>query len=313
MLSFLLIVAGCALLYLGAEWLVTGATEIAGRFNIPRAIAGLTLVALGTSAPELFVNLLAASRGQTDFAMSNVAGSNLANICLGFGICTLVATINIPWRVFRIDLAFLLLTSLVIVVALQMQPVHVLPFRITFLLTAMLAVYFVTLLGRSHDVDEVPSSDVRPRLLPGIAHLTVGSALLYLGAEIVLKMSQQFAESLGVPSPIIGLTLVAAGTSIPDITASIVASRKNENDIAVGNILGSNISNIAFVLNGTLVTAGTSLSTSYLGSVDFLAVLGFSGVIVLGALWRTRLSPVVGCGLIGLYFVFMIWRVAEVV
>jgi len=315
MLSFLLIVVGCGLLYLGAEWLVTGATEIADRFRIPRSIAGLTLVALGTSAPELFVNLLAAAAGHTPFAMSNIAGSNLANICLGLGICSVIATVHIHWRVFRIDLAFLVLTSVIVVAALQMKPIHHLPYNTAIVFSAMLLIYFVTLVRRGQADEDVAPDDGQAAHNPvrGILYMLGGAVLLYGGAELVLRMSAQFAKSLNVPEAIIGLTLVAAGTSIPDITASIVAARRKENDIAVGNILGSNVSNIAFVLNGTLLMAGTGLTTNHLGAVDFFAVLAFSILIVVVALLKSQLPALSGFCLIMIYASFICWRILQVV
>lgn len=308
------ILFGCALLFFGAEWLVRGSTIVAVRLKIPKAVAGLTLVALGTSAPELFVNLLSASRGHTGFAMSNIAGSNLANLCIGFGICGLVGTISVPFSTFRSDLAFFLGSPIVVVVGLLVAPRNQLDFpSSTFLLTALLIAYFLTLVFRAREQTEEPTDAVAGESLTrGLLQLVLGSVFLYGGAETVLAMSIGFARAMGMSEAVIGLTIVAAGTSIPDITASVVATMKNENDIAVGNILGSNVSNIVFVLNGTLLTAGTSLRTDFLGTMDFIAVLVASMLFALKLGFQRSVTKTSGGCLIAAYLMFLCWRIVQV-
>ena len=220
-IEFSLILLGCFLLAFGAEWLVSAAALIAERFRIPKAVAGLTVVALGTSAPELIVNVLSAARGDTDFAMSNVAGSNLANLCLGFGLCAVIGTLPVSLKTFRSDLFWLVLTPGVIVAALLTAPKHVVALPVAGALSVILAIYFVSVVRRSRGAIEG-----EPREQPigrALLMLAGGALLLYFGAELVLQMSSKVAETLGISSAIIGLTIVAAGTSIPDIAASVVA------------------------------------------------------------------------------------------
>ena len=143
--------------------------------------------------------------------------------------------------------------------------------------------------------------------------LAAGSLLLYFGAELVLQMSSKVAEALGISSAIIGLTIVAAGTSIPDVAASVVAARRGETDMAIGNLIGSNISNIVFVLNATLIVSWNGLSTDRAGTIDFLAVLCSSMVFVVMVLPKQRLPLASGVALIVLYLCYVGWRVASLV
>lgn len=311
-LDLLLIIFGCVLLYYGAEWLVAGATVIAEYFRIPKSIAGLTLVALGTSAPELFVNLLSASSGHTKFAMSNIAGSNLANLCLGFGCCAIIGTLVVSRKTFRIDLSFFVLTPLIVVIGLFLPEPNFLPLATSAILTLILVAYFISVIRRSQEETDAETVADKPPPRRGFLQLIGGSLLLYGGAELVLKTSTAFAQNLGISEAIIGLTIVAAGTSIPDISASIVAIRHKENDLAVGNILGSNISNIAFVLNATLLVSWGGLPTSNMGTMDYVAVLVVSGSFM-AMLWlRETVTKGVGIGLIAVYVAFIGWRIVNI-
>jgi cation:H+ antiporter len=248
---------GCVLLYLGANWLVRGAAAVADSLGIPKAVIGLTLVAFGTSAPELFVNLIAAWRGETDLALSNISGSNLANLCVGFGICGLISRIRIRRDLFAPDLVLQSLSVIVIVALLLVPPLLHLPLWSVFPLIGLLLVYFVSLTRRSQILDS--ATGCRRTAAVGFAFSILGGACLYGGGEAVLYAAIEIAELIHISEALIGLTIVAAGTSIPDITASIVAARKGEDSIAVGNLLGSNISNVLVVLNGTVLVARKGL------------------------------------------------------
>ena len=308
-IEFSLILLGCVLLAFGADWLVSAAAIIAEHFRIPKAVAGLTVVALGTSAPELIVNVLSAARGDTDFAMSNVAGSNLANLCVGFGLCAVMGTLTVSLRTFRTDLLWLILTPGVIVAALLTTPVNVVGLPVASILSVILVIYFVSVVRRSRGaIEEEPGEQPIGRALLMLAG---GSLLLYVGAELVLQMSSKVAGTFGISSAIIGLTIVAAGTSIPDIAASVVAIRRGETDMAVGNLIGSNISNIVFVLNATLIVSWNGLSTDRSGTIDFVAVLCSSLLFAAILLPKQRLAAQSGIALIVLYLCYVGWRIAE--
>jgi cation:H+ antiporter len=280
---------GAALLVLGAEWLVRGASLIARRFNIPAHVIGLTLVALGTSAPELFVNVLAAWNGKTDFALANVSGSNLANLCVGFGLCALLAKAHIRRRDFSSDTVLLCVTPLLVLGMMYAQADRSLPWLAVVPLTAILAYYLRTLKGRTSD-DELSESALTTGIGWGIGQFVAGVASLYFGGEIVLKSAMAVAQELHVGADVIALTIVAFGTSIPDITASVVAARRGEHGIAAGNILGSNISNVALVLNASLLANAGPLKSSGPVRMDYLVVVLVS-LLVCGLVYRLDCVP----------------------
>ncbi len=259
MLEIIQFVGGVALLCVGAHWLVTGASSIAIAFGLPKHVVGLTLVAVGTSAPEFFVNVLAALEGKTDFALSNVSGSNLANMCLGFGLCSFVAHVRIRRKEFGSDMFLNWVAPVVVLVMMLANPHHVLSIWAVVPMLFMLAFYAYTLQGRKTDEEqaELASSMWKAFLL-----FLVGIVGLYFGGEFVLNAAVNTAQELHIHEDVIALTVVALGTSVPDITASVIAASKGEGGIAVGNIVGSNLANILVVLNGTLMVSGQSLMTN---------------------------------------------------
>ena len=312
LVHILLLLGGCVLLYAGATWLVRGASELATALNIPKSIVGLLLVAFGTSAPELIVNLIAAFDGETSFALANVSGSNLTNLLVGFGLCGVLGGLIISWRTFVLDLWALVLSATIPIVVLlwhgHMPIVAVIP-----LLAGVLA-YIWTIRKRfqEHVPTEIDPDHLHP-LLSSLLFL-LGAGVLYGGGHLVLTGAIAIAENLQIKASLIGLTLVAAGTSIPDAVASIVAARRGEHDIAVGNLLGSNIANILVVLSGTLLAAWTGANTIHLEADewtkwDYTAVLvasvGFFGA---AARWG-RIGRVGGILMIACFCLYMGLRV----
>jgi cation:H+ antiporter len=299
---------GVALLSLGASWLVRGASTIAIAFGIPKHVIGLTLVALGTSAPEFFVNVIAAWHGETDFALSNVSGSNLANLCVGFGLCAFVASVTIRRKDFGSDVTINWAVPLVIFGLMSLSATHQLPFLTVIPLCLFLVVYGFSLTGRSAGAEE--EGGISPTSWPFAWLLFVaGITCLFFGGEMVLHAAITTAERLNVPEDIIGLTIVAFGTSVPDITASVVAARKNEHGIAVGNIVGSNISNLLVVLNSTIIVSGQSLPTNGGIRFDYLAVTAVSLFCWILAMSIERVPKWAGLLLLLFYVVYLTIRV----
>ncbi len=275
---------GITLLGLGADWLVKGAATIGQKCNMPKHVVGLTLVALGTSAPELFLNLIAAWQQETRLALANVSGSNLANVCVGFGLCSLVGRVAAQPTQFGGDLQLIVLAPAAVIFGFYTNPDRMLPFWFFGLLTLMLLYYLYTLRGRESHEDDV--AEAAGSIVAGLMLFFLGVVFLSAGGELVLRAALNIARSLNIGEDIIGLTIVAAGTSIPDVTASVVATRRKEYGIAVGNILGSNISNIVLVLNGTILVSGRGLPTNSPIRLDY-ALVFLTSLICYGA----RASP----------------------
>lgn len=301
------LIVGLAFLYYGAEWLVSGAIRIAENVGISRTVVGLTLVAFGTSAPELFVNVVAASRGHIDFALANVSGSNLANIGIGFGFCALIATTIIRRAEFFVDAMYCAGAPMIVFGFFVLDPNGHLPLWSIVVLVTLLTLYLLTI--RSRASDEYGTEEVSGSLLNGILVFMSGSLALYGGGEVVFWAALRMARSLGVSESLVAYLLIAAGTSIPDITASIVAVRKGENTIAVGNLLGSNIFNVLLVLSATLGIARQPLVPSKILVLDYAAVCVISIMLVLFMLFRQRLTRAAGGVLLVLYLAYTFYRI----
>lgn len=318
--SFLL-TCGCILLYAGATWLVRGASEIAVALKIPKAIVGLSLVAFGTSAPELIVNLIAAYQGETGFALSNVSGSNLTNLFVGFGLCGVISGLVIRRRTFLYDLWALVLSAAIpLVIMLLHGDSPKLPLWSALPLIAGLIIYISTIRKRSKDLPlEVPHETNRKGVVLSFALFFLGAVTLYFGGRLVLQGAVAFAEELNIDTSLVGLTIVAAGTSIPDAIASVVAARRGEYDIAVGNLLGSNIANILLVITGTLLASflGTESADGSAGTlqanhkivIDYTMILVASVIFCAVAIRWGRIARTGGLLMIASYLCYMGLRI----
>ncbi|MHC4945897.1 MAG: calcium/sodium antiporter [Planctomycetota bacterium] len=308
----LLVMPGFVILYFGAEWLIRGATSIALYLNVSKVVVGLTLVAFGTSSPELFVNLVAAYRDHTSFALSNVSGSNLTNLCLGFGLCSLVGAVFVRRQRYLYDLIFLFLTPAIVLFAFTIYPGGgELPFLTCLLFAALLGLYLYSAskrLKKSHG-NHRENGKPRKQLWQGILWFLGGIGMLYGGGELILYCSIRIAEHLGVSEAVIGLTIVAIGTSIPDVMASVIAIRRGETSIAVGNLVGSNIFNILLVLGGTLLASGQHLLADERVTMDYGAVTAVSFLFFLIVLKSSRFYRFSGILFIVLYASYMIYRI----
>jgi cation:H+ antiporter len=319
--NLLLIAAGCVLLYFGADWLVRGASTIADALGAPKAVIGLTLVAFGTSAPEMFVNLLAGYQGETGFALSNVSGSNLTNICVGFGLCGLLGGVAIKWSTFRADFVVLVLSAGMIAgFLLIFRADPRLPFWTTVPLLGVLTIYLISLGRRGvAGPERVPPAETSAASLwLQVGLVLLGVAALYGGGKLVLASAISIAQRFHVDPALIGLTIVAAGTSVPDTIASVIAARRQEHEIAVGNLLGSNISNVLVVLSGTLLASrlggkpaaspGVLLASGDI-LVDYVMVCVVSLALIAVAATMQRVRRPAGIALLVFYFGYMTYRV----
>ena len=255
------LISGIVVLYFGAVWLVRGASRLASSLGVSPIVVGLTIVSLGTSAPELVVCLVAALQGNPGLAIGNVMGSNLANIGLILGLTSLVHPLEVKHRVVWREMpVMLLITFAIYPIAFD----RVLSRTDGFMLLLVLLAYLVWVFRSGHP-DEIKSSH-GPRdsmatseeaasllNLKDIGHVALGSAFLVLGGYCIVKGAVEVASALGISEVIIGLTVVAIGTSLPELATSLVAAMRQEVDIAVGNIIGSNIFNLTAIFGTTAV------------------------------------------------------------
>ncbi len=261
-------IAGLGLLVLGAEALVRGASRLAAALGIPPLIIGLTIVAFGTSAPELAVGLHAAVSAQAGIAVGNVVGSNIFNILFILGLSALVAPLTVSQRLIRLEVPLLVVLS---VAVLLLGRDGRLGRADGLLLTAGLAAYigFLMVHGRRARPDPEPAAEAARRggWIKNTAFVLAGLGLLILGSRWLVDAAVVLARRLGVGELTIGLTVVAAGTSLPELVTSVVASFRGERDIAVGNVIGSNLFNLMGVLglSGLAAPDGIAVSSAALG------------------------------------------------
>ncbi|QBX34351.1 calcium/sodium antiporter [Paracoccus liaowanqingii] len=246
-MTYLLFVLGLVALFFGGELLVRGATAVARHFRLSPMLIGLTIVGFGTSAPEMLVSVQAALAGQPAIAIGNVLGSNIANILLILGISSVIAPLVIPVKKLWRDLGFMLLATAVIWIMLLDGTVTRLD---GVLLIAGLVVFLVTafLTSKVEDV-EVAQGDVVQ--WKAWAMTLGGLIVLVVGARLLVNSSTELARAFGISEAVIGLTIVAVGTSLPELATSLIAAIRKQTEIAVGNIVGSNIFNIFAILGVT--------------------------------------------------------------
>ncbi len=254
MVALGLLVGGLVLLVLGAEWLVRGASQLASRAGIPPLAIGLTVVAYGTSAPELAVSVNAALSGQADIAVGNVVGSNTCNVLLILGLSALAAPLIVSSQLVRLDVPLMIAVSVgVIVLALDGNFGRV----DGFILLAVAIGYTVLqlLLARREASIDADAAPPEGSFGASMAFVVVGLGLLILGSQFMVSGAVSIAQAWGVSELVIGLTVVAVGTSMPELMTSVVASLRGQRDIAVGNIVGSNLFNLTAVLGAAAVVA----------------------------------------------------------
>lgn len=249
------LISGIVVLYFGAEWLVRGASKLASALGVSPIVVGLTVVSLGTSAPELVVCVVAALQGNPGLAIGNVMGSNLANIGLILGLTSLVHPLGVNHRVVWREMPIMLL------ITFSIYPIafdRVLSRMDGFILLVTLLAYLFWVFRSGHP-EEIESSH-GPRdsttsvvSLKDIGQVALGSTFLVLGGYCIVTGAVEVASTLGVSEVIIGLTVVAIGTSLPELATSLVAAMRQEVDIAVGNIIGSNVFNLTAILGTTAV------------------------------------------------------------
>ncbi|MEK9499689.1 calcium/sodium antiporter [Gaopeijia maritima] len=282
----LLLLMGVGVLYFGAEWLVRGATRLAGALGVSPMVIGLTVVSMGTSAPELVVCLVAALGGNSDLAMGNVMGSNLANIGLILGVTAMVRPLEVAGRVITREIPVMVAVTLLLFPLVWDGSLDRPDGLILLVVLALYLLFINRAAGEETDAvkgefdvyDEKATPDAKT-IAGSLALVLGGSIGLVLGGRAIVMSAEFIAASFGVPDLVIGLTLVAVGTSLPELATALVAAMRKEADIAVGNIIGSNVFNIAAILGITAtvtpIRVVPNVVREELPAVLFLSLLAF--------------------------------------
>lgn len=274
LLDFLFITLGMALLIFSANWLVEGASSVAARFGVPHLTIGLTVVAFGTSMPELMVNILASTSGNSGLAIGNVVGSNTINVFLILGVAAVVKPLRVQSKTVRVEIPFSLLAAVVLFISandmlLNGSSESVLT-RTDGLTLLCIFVIFLYYTFRSAKADALaPATEVKQQHLGlSIAMIVAGIIGLFGGGKLIVDAAVSISRMLGVSDTLIGLTVVAIGTSLPELATSVVAAYKGNSDIAVGNVVGSNIFNVFFILGVSSIISPLPLHSS--ANIDLL-------------------------------------------
>ncbi|MCP4675636.1 MAG: calcium/sodium antiporter [Deltaproteobacteria bacterium] len=301
----ILLVGGGLAVWLGAEGMVRGSVKLAGYLGVPSLIIGLTVVAFGTSAPELVVSSFASARGHGQIALGNVIGSNIINIGLVLGLSTLLAPISVGAQVLKRDV------SVVVVVTLGVVVMAWIGGQVSRIDGIILLLGFATHTVMSYKLALKEQSRItttpgwkRPELKSyHIGILIGGTIILAGGAEGMVKGAVGIAEDFGISKRIIGMTIVAFGTSVPELAASMVAAKHGEGDLALGNVVGSNLYNMLLILGTASVIRPVASNIAWPG-IDFIFFIVF--VLVLAPMIRMgwRLSRTDGFILLALYAIF---------
>lgn len=306
--QFIILIVGFVLLIKGADWFVDGASGIADKFGIPQIIIGLTIVAFGTSAPEAAVSIAAAMKNSADLAVGNVLGSNIMNILLILGICALLTPVPVQKNTLKYEIPFVIAITVVLAI------LGIIGNELTridgIILLLIFAGFFVYLIraaknGKAEE-SEAPAKKKSVWVLIGLTLL--GIVMIVAGSQFTVNSASAIAAKFGMGERLIGLTIVAFGTSLPELVTSAVAAKKGNADIAIGNIVGSNIFNILFVLGITATITNVAYGANfYLDSIVALAAAVLLLVTVLNKEHKIkRWGGVVMLASYAAYFVYLV-------
>ena len=306
LINILLIIVGVALVLWGADRLTEGASALARRMNVPEIVIGLTIVAAGTSAPELFVSLVSALKGTPDMAVGNVVGSNIFNALLIVGCAAMVAPMVISKSTVKKDMPFAVGAALLLLVAcIDTWSVHLRGNVISrldgLLLLAGFAVFMVYTFRaatKSQPAGEGEEPVVQMGVWKGVLFVAVGLGCLIFGSNLFVDSASAVARGLDISEGVIGLTIVAGGTSLPELATSVVAARKGQSAIAIGNVIGSNVFNVLLILGLTATISpmqiqGITLVDLSVMMLSVLMVWGFSYTKYTVARWEGALLTLV--------------------
>lgn len=298
------IVLGVWLVLFGADKLTEGASALARRMNVPEMIIGLTVVAAGTSAPELFVSLVSALKGTPDMAVGNVVGSNTMNAMLIVGCAAMVAPMSISRSTVKKDIPFAIAAS-VLLALLSLNHYLGLVDGILLLMGFATFMAYTLMQAKTAGAEEV-QTELSP-VWKNVAYLLGGLLGLVLGSNVFVDHASSVAASLGISEGVIGLTVVAGGTSLPELATSVVAARKGQSAIAIGNVIGSNVFNILMILG---VTAAISpLQIEGITTIDMAVMLASVALIWLFSRTRYTVERWEGALLVAGYLVYLVWLI----
>jgi cation:H+ antiporter len=318
MTATLFFLFGLVLLYLGGEALVKGAVSLALKLKISTLVAGMTIVSFATSAPELLVSLGAALKGHTDITFGNVIGSNIANIALVLGLAAVLFRLNINPQTKKISFPFLFLSSLIF--GLVLYFFNGISFWVGVAFLILLVFFIIYLIRKSRKEylqtaivdDELLKKESQTSLYKSVLYLVIGITLLKYGADYFVDGAIVLAKVFSVSDRVIAVTVIAIGTSIPELATTVIAAIKKEESLAVGNLIGSNIFNILAVLGLTALIKDIPLVDEQLFRTDYLLMMGITislGVFIY-LFTKNKLSRKEGAIFLAVYIAYILYTIS---
>lgn len=302
-IAVLLLIAGFVLLIKGADWFVDGAAGIAARFGIPQLVIGLTIVAMGTSAPEAAVSITAAKSGNAGITIGNVLGSNIMNVLVILGITSVITAIAVQKSTIRYELPFMLGITLLLMWLGWTSNEIVFWEGVVLWVFFLIYLTYLFIMAKKGQADE--EEEKNRALWLQIVMLVAGVAGIVLGSDLTVDNASKIAAALGMDDRLIGLTIVAFGTSLPELVTSITAATKGKADIAIGNIVGSNIFNILFVVGTTALITPVTFKSSFL--TDSVVAIA-AGLLLWFGVWKEqKLKRPVGIIMLVAYATYFIY------
>lgn len=296
LLQVTLLIAGFVFLIKGADWLVSGASSVASNFKVSKQLIGLTIVAFGTGAPELAVSISSLASGNTDMLLGNVIGSNILNILLLIGVAAVISPIKINRNTISKELPLLLLISTALIVLVMDTSItgattNMITRSDAIICTLFFAIFLYYIIYMTKKDKKTKDKVEKPKYKLGKSFLFVLIGLIGVvaGSQLVVSSASTIASSIGITDRIIALTVVAFGTSLPELVTTITAAKKGENELLVGNIIGSNIFNICIVLGIPVAIFGTITPESF-DVLDIIMLIGSSALLWLVARKGSRIT-----------------------
>ena len=289
--NLLMLALGFVLLVKGADWFVDGAAGIANKFKIPQLIIGLTIVAMGTSAPEAAVSISAALKGSAEITIGNIVGSNILNILIILGLTAVITPVAVAKSTIRVDIPFMLAISILLLVQGLDGSVTLLDGIVLLVVFAGYLTYLVV--NARKNPEQLEEERIKNQSIwMCLLWTAIGLVAIILGSNFSVDAASNIARILGLSERFIGLTIVALGTSLPELVTSVMAARKGNADIAIGNIVGSNIFNILFVVGLSSVIVSVPFASAFI--VDMIVAVGAGVLLWIFSLHKKKLIPIHG-------------------
>ena len=316
-LSFVLLIVGFVLLVKGADFFVDGSSSIAKFMKIPSIVIGLTIVAFGTSAPEAAVSIIAGINGSNDIAVGNVIGSNMFNLLVVLGVSAAIKPVSIDGQIIKKDYPFMLLATLALVLfsffsffgggtGRSISRIE------AFILLALMVIFLYSVITsalRSRKENAAALEEDKPKygIVKSIIFTVGGLAGIIIGGQFVVDSASDIAIRFGMSETLVGLTIVAIGTSLPELVTSIVAAKKGESDIAIGNVVGSNVFNILFVLAAS--AAITPMNINGQSLVDLVILMAVTALTYVFCVTKKKINRPEGIILVLMYIGYMTYAI----